>query len=62
MKCINCGQSKKHLSWMNSVIGIICQECEDASRNLKELLEKGLVIEYSDGHKETIKLKEKENG
>ena len=49
--CINCGGQTENKGWF-----AICDECENASSNLTNLLKNGLTLDFSDGSSETLYL------
>ena len=48
--CINCGSNTDKQGFI-----VICNDCEEASKRLTALLQKGIVLEFSDGTTEMIK-------
>jgi hypothetical protein len=52
-KCINCGKQVKVKGRF-----VVCGDCEKTGKEMEKLLHSGLTLGYSDGHVETLELKD----
>ena len=53
--CINCGQHTTNQGFF-----AICDDCDQASKNMVNLLKSGLTLGFSDGTTETLYLDEED--
>lgn len=53
MKCINCGKESKDANMSFN----FCSRCKNAQRQMTNLFQQGVQLEYADGSKETVKVK-----
>lgn len=51
--CINCGHHTTNQGFFT-----ICDDCDQASKNMANLLKNGLTLRFSDGTTETLRLDE----